>query len=54
MAVTDAARQRGIVVRPLSRYFIGDKVQRGLLVGYACVPEEDIGPSFDVLLGCLQ
>jgi GntR family transcriptional regulator/MocR family aminotransferase len=52
-AITDAARRRGIVVRPLSRYFIGDTVQRGLLLGYACVPEESIGPAFDVLLGCL-
>ncbi|AEI79911.1 4-aminobutyrate aminotransferase PuuE [Cupriavidus necator N-1] len=53
VAITAAARERGIVVRPLSRYFIGDAVQQGLLLGYACVPEEDIAPAFDRLLGCL-
>ncbi|MNT17514.1 HTH-type transcriptional regulatory protein GabR [compost metagenome] len=53
VAITAAARARGIVVRPLSRYFIGNAVQQGLLLGYACVPEEDIAPAFDRLLGCL-
>lgn len=54
VAITDAARQRGIVVRPLSRYFIGGEVQRGLLLGYACVPEEAIGPAFDVVVDCVN
>ncbi|MGO4302302.1 MocR-like pyridoxine biosynthesis transcription factor PdxR [Cupriavidus sp. RAF12] len=53
VAITAAARAKGIMVRPLSRYYLGTPVQRGLLLGYACVPEEDIGPAFDVLLGCL-
>lgn len=53
VAITAAARARGIVVRPLSRYYLGKPVQKGLLLGYASVPEEDIGPAFEVLLGCL-
>ncbi|GJG97656.1 PLP-dependent aminotransferase family protein [Cupriavidus pauculus] len=53
VALANLARDRGILVRPLSRYFSGSVVQRGLLLGYACVPEEEIGPAFDVLLGCL-
>lgn len=54
VAVTAAARARGIVVRPLSKYYLGKSVRKGLLLGYACVPEEDIGPAFDILLGCLR
>ncbi len=54
VAITAAARARGIVVRPLSRYYLGEPARKGLLLGYACVPEEDIGPAFDVLLGCLR
>ncbi|WP_137928044.1 PLP-dependent aminotransferase family protein [Cupriavidus sp. 2SB] len=53
VALANLARDRGILVRPLSRYFSGAAVQRGLLLGYACVPEEEIGPAFDVLLGCV-
>ena len=53
VAIAEAASQHGITVRPLSRYFIGSAVQRGLLLGYACVPEEAIGPAFEVLLTCL-
>ncbi len=54
VAIAETARVRGVVVRPLSRYYTGSEVQKGLLLGYACVPEEHIGPAFDVLLGCLQ
>ncbi len=38
VAIAEEAGRRGILVRPLSRYFLGDAVQRGLLLGYACVP----------------
>ncbi|MGO4330810.1 PLP-dependent aminotransferase family protein [Cupriavidus sp. 2TAF22] len=54
VAIAEQAGRRGILVRPLSRYFLGSAVQRGLLLGYACVPEEQIGPAFEVLLGCLR
>ncbi len=45
VAVANTARARGILVRPLSRYFAGAAVQRGLLLGYACVPEDEIRPA---------
>lgn len=53
-AVAQAAQQRGILVRPLSRYYLGSKVTRGLLLGYACVPEAEIAPAFAILLDCLR
>ncbi|WP_454742419.1 MocR-like pyridoxine biosynthesis transcription factor PdxR [Cupriavidus necator] len=54
VAIAQEAGRRGILVRPLSRYFLGNAVQRGLLLGYAGVPEEEIGAAFEVLLGCLR
>jgi GntR family transcriptional regulator/MocR family aminotransferase len=52
-AIAAACKAGGILVRPLSRYFIGPRVQQGLLLGYACVPEEEIAPAFAILLECL-
>jgi GntR family transcriptional regulator/MocR family aminotransferase len=53
-AIASACKARGILARPLSRYFIGPQVQQGLLLGYACVPEEEIGPAFAILLECIR
>jgi GntR family transcriptional regulator/MocR family aminotransferase len=53
-AIAAACKARGILARPLSRYFLGPQVQQGLLLGYACVPEEEIGPAFAILLDCLR
>lgn len=54
VAVAARARARGIMVRPLSRYYMSPSAARGLLLGYACVPEEAIAPAFEVLLQCLH
>jgi GntR family transcriptional regulator/MocR family aminotransferase len=53
-AVARAAGLRGILVRPLSRYFQAEPKERGLLLGYACVPDEEIAPAFALLLECLR
>lgn len=54
-ALAKDALNVGIVVRPLSRYYsiLGD-VQKGLLLGYACVKEEDIPTSFAILAKVLK
>ncbi len=45
----------GIVVRPLSRYYSQPGPARpGLLLGYACVPEAQIGPAFETLAAVLR
>ena len=54
VAVTQQAQQRGVLTRPLSRYYARGGTQRGLLLGYACVQEEHIAPAFELLLGCLR
>lgn len=49
-ALTDAAAAIGIAVRPLSRYYADPaRAPRGLLLGYACVPDDEIAPAFSRL-----
>lgn len=49
-AVAEAALARNIVVRPLSGYYSErERAAAGLLIGYACVPDEEIVPAFDSL-----
>jgi len=43
-AIADAATAHGMSVRPLSRYYIGEPQQRGLILGYAYVPTERVAP----------
>ncbi|WP_432261369.1 PLP-dependent aminotransferase family protein [Cupriavidus sp. TMH.W2] len=54
-AVTQAALERDIVVRALSGYYTDpERARQGLLLGYACVPEEEIGPAFDTLANAID
>ncbi|NIE68398.1 PLP-dependent aminotransferase family protein [Burkholderia sp. Ax-1719] len=49
-AVAEAALARNIVVRPLSGYYSErERAASGLLIGYACVPDEEIVPAFESL-----
>ncbi len=49
-AVAAAALERNIVVRPLSGYYAQrERAASGLLIGYACVPDEEIEPAFNTL-----
>ncbi|RKU00495.1 DNA-binding protein [Burkholderia sp. Nafp2/4-1b] len=49
-AVAQAALERNIVVRPLSGYYAERKrAASGLLLGYACVPEDEIPAAFATL-----
>jgi GntR family transcriptional regulator / MocR family aminotransferase len=49
-AVAEAALARNIVVRPLSGYYAERaRAASGLLIGYACVPDEEIAPAFNTL-----
>jgi GntR family transcriptional regulator / MocR family aminotransferase len=49
-AVAEAALARNIVVRPLSGYYSeSERAGSGLLIGYACVPDEEIAPAFETL-----
>ncbi|WP_414649201.1 PLP-dependent aminotransferase family protein [Collimonas sp.] len=55
LAISRAARIAGIVARPLSRYYMNSETARnGLLLGYACVPNEQIAPAFDKLAAIIK
>jgi GntR family transcriptional regulator/MocR family aminotransferase len=52
--VAQRAFDKGVLVRPLSRYYSGSKSARGLLLGFACVAEEDMLAPFERLVECLR
>jgi len=50
VAISQQAQVQGIIVRPLSRYYMkAANVRRGLILGYACVPHALIRPTFERL-----
>lgn len=50
LGICAAAGKEGIIVRPLSRYYMNPlDGRRGLMLGYASVPSELIVPTFDRL-----
>ncbi|KAF1369540.1 PLP-dependent aminotransferase family protein [Yokenella regensburgei] len=53
IAIARNANEKGVLVRPLSRYYMGGKPQRGLLMGFAAMKEEEMEGAFKVLLGCI-
>ncbi|HZZ10537.1 MAG TPA: PLP-dependent aminotransferase family protein [Paraburkholderia sp.] len=54
-AVATAALARNIVVRPLSGYYAQpSRAPSGLLIGYACVPDEEIAPCFNTLADAID
>ena len=54
VAIAREANARHILVRPLSRYYLTAARKKGLLMGFASQPEEQMASAFSVLLGCLQ
>ncbi len=54
VAIAAAAGAQGVLVRPLSRYYMLPNRRRGLLMGFACVPEEQMAAAFTQLLACIN
>jgi GntR family transcriptional regulator/MocR family aminotransferase len=53
--VTAASYEAGVIVRPLAAYYNSETPARsGLLLGYACVPNDKIGPAFDTLARVIE
>jgi GntR family transcriptional regulator/MocR family aminotransferase len=54
-AVAAAALDAGVVTRPLANYYVDQASARpGLMLGYACVPNEQIGPAFETLARVIE
>jgi Transcriptional regulators containing a DNA-binding HTH domain and an aminotransferase domain (MocR family) and their eukaryotic orthologs len=54
VAVAASANAQNILVRPLSRYYLTAQRKKGLLMGFACLTEEQMTPAFATLLACLR
>lgn len=54
VAVAREALSCGVAVRPLSRYYAGRTRASGLLLGFACVAEQDMRAPFEQLVRCLR
>lgn len=52
--VAKTALGRGVSVRPLSRYYTGNQTESGLLLGFACLAEQEMLGPFKVLVECLR
>jgi GntR family transcriptional regulator/MocR family aminotransferase len=55
VALSAEAKAAGIIARPLSVYYLqADRARRGLMLGYACVPNDQIAPAFDRLAAIIK
>ena len=54
VAITQACADQGVLVRPLSRYYLGRRRNSGLLLGFASVPQEEMLAPFQVVVRCLR
>ena len=52
--VAKTALGRGVAVRPLSMYYTGRSPESGLLLGFACLAEQQMQVPFKVLAECLR
>lgn len=46
--------RKGVMVKPLSSYYLRPTAERGLLLGYASVEEGEIARAFAVVVACLH
>lgn len=46
VAIANHANNQGILVRALSRYYVGNNPRRGLLMGFASISEDDMPDAF--------
>lgn len=53
VALSAELEQNGVLTRPLSAYYLLGTTRRGLLLGYACVEEEQMAAKFAPVLACL-
>jgi GntR family transcriptional regulator / MocR family aminotransferase len=54
-AVCREAQEAGIIARPLSGYYMkSSRARPGLILGYACVPNELVRPTFDRLAAVIR
>lgn len=53
VSLSARAQELGLIALPLSRYYLEQPPLRGLVLGYGCVPDDDIEPSLARLASLL-
>lgn len=53
VAIAQAANQQGVLVRALSKYYMHEKRVKGLILGFANTPVEQMDSAFAKLLQCI-
>jgi GntR family transcriptional regulator/MocR family aminotransferase len=53
-ALVDIGERHGVLLRTLGRHYLGMERQRGLVLGYAGVPEAEIRHAGGLLAGWLK
>ena len=54
VAIARLANAEGLLVRPLSRYYISEEKRRGLLLGFASIEEHEMASAFSRLAGIIK
>ena len=54
VALSAELEQKKVLTRPLSAYYLRPAPRRGLLLGYGCVPENQIEMAFGEIVCCLR
>lgn len=52
--IASLARQRGLIIRPLSSMFARDGGANGLMLGFCAYTEDELTPAIDVLKVCFE
>ena len=52
--IAQLANAQGLLVRPLSRYYVNEEKRRGLLLGFASIEEHEMAAAFSRLAGIIK
>ncbi|MEJ5152846.1 MocR-like pyridoxine biosynthesis transcription factor PdxR [Comamonas sp. MYb396] len=52
--ISEILAEKGVLTRPLSRFYVSGPVSKGLLLGFACVAPEEMLAPFSILLGVIR
>ncbi|MFS9434004.1 PLP-dependent aminotransferase family protein [Citrobacter sp. C348] len=52
--IAQLANAQGLLVRPLSRYYVNEEKRRGLLLGFASIEEHEMAAAFTRLAGIIK
>ena len=54
VVIAQQANAQGLLVRPLSRYYVNEEKRSGLLLGFASIEEHEMAAAFTRLVGIIR